>query len=586
MGNTESNKAYNPRNTKPQIPIDIDEVDSAMERFIRQKYEQRAFLHDSQPGTRQNTGSTSSVEDRPPPLPPKPTRRFGFGLQKSSTFPRGATPPVSPSLGGFSQDTSPPRVNKPSRVFGSNVNTLGDGLDSKLTTLRDMGFADEKRNTTVLKGLNGNLDRAVEALIRLGEQNPAKSRGNTPTPPAKPPAGLNGLSFETSRTTPAAKSMNPFDALDMVAPVPQQQPQAALIQTQQLPYGGSFTQPTSPANPYNPFLSQAQQGSFQQQAYSQHPQQQQQQQQQQQFFAQQQNPFGQHQQNLDQSFQGLQLSNQQPQQQLFPNRTGGYGQPQAPPTNPFHQSFTPPPMPQMPSQYSSFFPPQQTQQPQYQALSSPTSPGNPFLKSAKSQMFAPTNSMNSNPFGQAHTQQQQQQPQYQSQPQQLQQHQQPQPQQQQVQTQQQQQPQYQQQQANNPYMMQHQMQNPATQAQNLWQNQQSYQQPTSGFDKNSILALYNHPQLAPQRSEAVQSPPAPVPASAPVAPAPGNMNPFSLSQNQSPQGQHQMTAQPGGLAARAPGVRHVSNESVDFAGLMGGRHSPDAFSGLSSSFRR
>ena len=28
------------------------------------------------------------------------------------------------------------------------------------------------------------------------------------------------------------------------------------------------------------------------------------------------------------------------------------------------------------------------------------------------------------------------------------------------------------------------------------------------------------------------------------------------------------------------------DESVDFAGLMGGRHSPDAFSGLSASFRR
>src|SRR4051812_35467273 len=171
VGNTESNKVYNPRNTKAQIPIDIDEADSAMERYIRQKYEQRAFIHDSQPGTRHNTGSTSSVEDKPPPLPPKPGRRFGFGIQKSSTFPRGTTPPVSPGLGGFDQDASPPRVNKPSRVFGSSV--TGDGLDSKLATLKDMGFADEKRNSTVLKGLNGNLDKTVEALIRLGEQTPS-----------------------------------------------------------------------------------------------------------------------------------------------------------------------------------------------------------------------------------------------------------------------------------------------------------------------------------------------------------------------------------------------------------------------------
>jgi hypothetical protein len=488
-------------------------------------------------------------------------------------------------------------VNKPSRVFGSNINTSGDGLDSKLTTLRDMGFADEKRNTTVLKGLNGNLDRAVEALIRLGEQNPAKSRGGTPVPPAKPPAGLNGLSFDTARTTPAAQSMNPFDALDVVATQPQQEAQAGHVQTQQVAYAGSYTQPTSPANPYNPFLPQGQQNSFQQQAFPQ------QQQQQQQFFAQQQsqNPYGQHQQNLDQAFQGLQLSNQLPQQALFPNRTGGYGQPQVPQTNPFHQSFTPPPMPQMPPQYSSFFP-QQTQQSQYQAVMSPTSPGNPFLKSTKSQMFTPANSMNSNPFGQVQSQQQhhqqQPQPQYQAQTQQSQQNhqslyqpQQAQPQQQQQsqyqqqqgQHQQQQQTPYQQQTANNPYMAH---QNPVAQPQNPWQTQhQGYQQATPGFDKNSILALYNQPQLAPHHLEAVQSTPTTTAISAPIAPPPGNMNPFALSQTQSPQGQA-ATAVPRGLTAHTPGVRHVSNESVDFAGLMGGRHSPDAFSGLSSSFRR
>ncbi|KAF2474608.1 ArfGap-domain-containing protein, partial [Lindgomyces ingoldianus] len=264
MGNTESNKTYNPRNVKPQIPIDVDEVDSTMERFIRQKYEQRAFLNDSRAGSRQNTGSTSSVEDRPPPLPPKPTKRFGFGLAKSSTFPRNVTPPVSPSLGGFGQDTSPPRVNKPSRVFGSNISTSGDGLESKLATLRDMGFPDEKRNSTVLKGLNGNLDRAVEALIRLGEQNPSTSRGPTPTPPAKP--GVNGISIDRTRTTPAATFGNPFDALDAIAPAPtsapqqQPQPEPAPIHTHQLPYGASASSnATSPSNPYNPFLQQAHQ---------------------------------------------------------------------------------------------------------------------------------------------------------------------------------------------------------------------------------------------------------------------------------------------------------------------------------------
>jgi hypothetical protein len=577
MGNAESNRTYNPRNAKPQIPIDIDEVDSAMERYIRQKYEQRIYMNDTRPGTRQNTGSTSS-DDRPPPLPPKPTGRFGFGLRKAATSPRNLTPPVSPGLGSFGQETSPPRVNKPSRVFGSNIQTSGDGLDSKLATLRDMGFPDDKRNSTVLKGLNGNLDRTVEALIRLGEQNAGRSRGNTPTPPAKP--STNGLSFDRTNTAPAAtSSTNPFDALDAVAapsyPAQQQQPTSS-----QPSYDASFAQTAQPSNSYNPFLAQTQQMQYQQpQSIPQ--------QQQQQIYNYQHNPFGQPQ-SLEQSMQNMQLSQQQqPQQPLFPNRTGGYG-PTSPPfaqTNPFQQSFTPPPMPQIPEQYSSFFAPQS----QYQPMSSPSSPGNPFLKSSRSQMFSPPSAVGSNPFGQPSGQQQAQPPQ-----------------------------------ATNPYMMTQQTQAPTVQGSNPWQSQQpgmfqqqntqqpsyqqqqsfqqqqpqqnfqqqNYQQPgfqqyqqqpgnqqnANPFDKNSILALYNYPQLAPQPSESSQAPSVQTSTLPPAAPASGHMNPFASSQN---------TAQGQPLsAAQTPGVRHVSNESVDFSGLMGGRHSPDAFSGLSASFKR
>jgi hypothetical protein len=203
-------------------------------------------------------------------------------------------------------------------------------------------------------------------------------------------------------------------------------------------------------------------------------------------------------------------------------------------------------------------------------------------------MFSPSGSTSSNPFGQQSVQQP-----------------------------------VQQQQASNPFMMQQQTHTPTAQMSNPWQSQQpnsqqtytqhpqSYQQSTfqqqpfqqqsyqqsafqqqqtglqqqqvpgaqqssNPFDKNSILALYNYPQLAPQRSEQQQTPAAPAPA--PAAPMSGQMNPFATSQG--PQQGQPLSA------AQTPGVRHVSNESVDFAGLMGGRHSPDAFSGLSASFRR
>jgi hypothetical protein len=613
IGNAESNRTYNPRNVKPRLPVDVDETDSAMERYIRKKYEQRVYMDDARNPTRHDT-----AEDRPPPLPPKPSKGFGFGLRKSATSPRDLTPPVSPGFGSFERDASPPRVNKPSRVFGSNIQTSGDGLDSKLATLRDMGFPDDRRNSTVLKGLNGNLDRTVEALIRLGEQNSGKSEGSTPNPPAK--SNANGLTFDRTQTTPATSaSNNPFDALDAIAGPPpsqqqQQQPQPAQLQTQQ-PYAGYPTQTTSSSNSCNPFLSHAQPVQYQEQQNI--PQQQQQQQ----TYGYQQNAFGQ-QQGLEHSLQNMQLSNQEPQQPLFPNRTGGYGpiQPPFAQTNPFQQSFTPPPMPQIPEQYSSFFQPQ----PQYQSMSSPSSPGNPFLRSSRSQMFSPSNPTGSNPYGQQQQatnssmmQQQHQTPTAQAaNPWQTQQQTAPQNPYQQLSSQQN--PYQQQSSQQNPYQQQSSQQNPYQQQSTPQSNyqqqqaqQQSFQQPSyqqngfqqqqqqqqqqhqtgyqqyqsagpqqngNPFDKNSILALYNNPQQAPQRSEQQQASSVPAPAAVPSTSMSGHMNPFSSSHN----------GQPGQSlsAAQTPGVRHVSNESVDFAGLTGGRHSPDAFSGLSASFRR
>src|SRR5436309_402713 len=93
-GNAVSNRLFNPQNNRPPVPLDIDEVDSAMERFLRQKYEQRAFQQgNARPNTRQNTGSTSS-DDQPPPLPPKTGKHFfGSGLRSaSSTFPSSNPP--------------------------------------------------------------------------------------------------------------------------------------------------------------------------------------------------------------------------------------------------------------------------------------------------------------------------------------------------------------------------------------------------------------------------------------------------------------------------------------------------------------
>lgn len=599
-GNVESNKLYNPRNVKAQLPVDADEVEGVMERYIRQKYEHRVFSGDSRPGTRHNTGSNSSVEDRPPPLPPKPSKKFGFGLRTtSSTFPSSRSsgarsPPVSPDIAGFGAEfrsNSPPRVNKASRVFGSNIERPGDSFDQKLTTLRDMGFTDERRNATVLKGLNGNLDKSVEALIRLGEGSRRPSRTQTPNPPA----AVNGISVERTKSP-----TNPFDALDKPQPPPPQQ--LSPIQTQ---FQNSVTN-----TQYNPFFANTQ------------PQQ----------------PTA-----LDRSFQNMSLS----QPQLY--TTAGHTQSSPIQSNPFLQSFTPPPMPTQ--QYPSL----QQQQPWAPQSAHPLSTqatGNPFLRTSRSQVFSqPTSNLNSSLQG---SQSFQGTSPFASPAPQIQPFMTPQPQQQPWQ-----QPSVSppaQTRSPNPFQQQYpsnspfaaplpQTQplaqpnfaagNPFQQAQIPQQYQQPFaQQPQQDIPrpdaKTSIMALYNYPQLAPTQP-ATQSPsvqasadgqslqtPFPGPqrsVTMPILPSastngtstiPGSIptangtnvgvgahNPFASAnpalnniapvQNMAPMSAYPLAgttapkSQLNGISATG-----FSRESVDFAGLMAGRHSPDAFKGLSA----
>ncbi|EPQ61902.1 hypothetical protein BGT96224_3825 [Blumeria graminis f. sp. tritici 96224] len=80
IGNIASNRIYNPQNNKASIPFDAD-ADSAMEKFIRQKYQTNnakvQLKHDI---------STAELDDQPPPPPPKHGNRFGF-RSASSIFP-------------------------------------------------------------------------------------------------------------------------------------------------------------------------------------------------------------------------------------------------------------------------------------------------------------------------------------------------------------------------------------------------------------------------------------------------------------------------------------------------------------------
>ncbi|KAK5992372.1 UBA domain-containing protein 3 [Cladobotryum mycophilum] len=286
VGNLASNKIYNPEGKKPPVPIDADEVDSAMERFIRQKYIN-------------NVGSQSGKskkphldEGTPPPLPPK-NSKFGF-RSASSIFPlssrsrkeaKHAAAHEAPA-GSLSSMT-----NKQSKVFGATVDYGEDDTDKKLARLRDMGFQDDQRNAMILKGVNGSLERAVEALVRLGEgdrQSPAPAAASAErtlrTSRSLTPVGSDSASLGAGLTIPLrsatldrpttafAPSTNPFD---MIPPAPPQTAHSTGTLQNNNPYMHST----------NPFGVPSQQTDF-----------------------------------VNQAFQNLSLA---PAQPLFPHHTGG-----------------------------------------------------------------------------------------------------------------------------------------------------------------------------------------------------------------------------------------------------------------------
>ncbi|KAK6434345.1 Protein gts1 [Oleoguttula sp. CCFEE 5521] len=625
VGNIASNRIYNPRSVRAEIPIDVDEVDGVVERYIRQKYEARAFAAGGSGVTatrgggapmmamssRQNTGSTStgSAGDEPPPLPPKPGKRFGFNLRSaSSTFSRGHrndafTPPMSPTFTG-SQGSGEIRdegkMSKPSQVFGMKITSVSNNFDQKLAALRDMGFGDNRRNSDVLKHTGGSVDKAVEVLVRMGEGSKPIARALTPVSMGS--TGTSGITVE-KRREPEKASTNPWEIREEVQP-PQRSATAPIPQISE---PARTRENSTPVNNWNPFLPQ---------------------------------------QPLENSFAGLQVSQQAPVQQAVQQQLPQHQMPQ--------QQYQGNPWPEPPNPWEDAQPiPQHSagdlaygQAQQHYAHPAPVQQqqtGNPFLRSTRSQQFTPSNpwaqqqpvyaqtQQSENPFGMPQQQAaqasqafgpiaqspapmyaqqqdffsaqqpqlQQQQTQYALVPQQaqqmptaynpfLQQTQQPaasEPQLQQA-------PQQAQQQAFAPaYPQQQQQQQPTYQQNNAlppqqWQQQpQQWSQPQqpARHDKSSILALYSQPHLAPQRT--LQT----LPEDGTLATA----QPHEQNMFQAPQRSATMPVQqtgnmnPFGMAPSAAGTRHVSNESVDFQGMgRGGRQSPDAFAGLSARYVR
>lgn len=583
IGNTASNRQYNPKNKRPPVPIDADEADSAMERFIRDKYAnvERPAGGDTSTSnerpSRARVNSHSSEDEQRPAPPPKTTSKFRSMLGMSNKLSKKDREAAAKAH----LESQPHNTNE--RRTGRGVEeTSPEKFAENLAVLRDMGFRDEKKNKTILKGLNGNLQKTIDTLVRLGESSGPSSRSRSPLP-SRGVSTSAGISVDRTGDRDHGPSNNPWAILDSAPPQTAQStgnvrarnaPSLNPFDALDVPAADTFDVPPSQSHPT---LNQQYQ--------------------------------------LTDQFQGLSVDS--PQQALFPNRTGGIGNVQS-----FQRGATVPLPSIVQGQYQSFQQHQPTasanfnpfMQQQAQSTQQSNHASNPFgvaqrsatfpfaLQQQQQQQQSPNPfgftqqesnyQQSSNPFGYAAPGQQQSYMQN-SNPfggpqQQMQQQYTPQPQAQQQQT--------------NPWATQSQV--PSQQSYQQYNSQQFQAQPRAmtpqktGINKNDILALYNQPNVPPQPYTTMTQSPAEFQAESYF-----QANDQSAQQQQLQQSQQRSISNPvsgygstntntnpflnsNAAAMQTNGKSQMSRESIIVGaggwGVQNGRHSPDAFASLSA----
>ncbi|EGE02094.1 GTPase activating protein for Arf [Trichophyton equinum CBS 127.97] len=246
-GNIAVNRIYNPRNIKPSIPVDIDEVDSVMERFVRKKYELRA-LEDGKPKppSRQDPSYTSRPaadlslpSPSSPPyatatLPSKPKSRFAFGLRSlssshssSPSSSRSATATLPSLRRRESLETShvhsvPLPNNKQSRTLG-NLQVSSQPLFPNMTG----GYPSQQANL--------QLSRAQQTM----------------TPPVPSiPHQHQFLQLQHQQQQQQQQQQQPGYGSAAQSPMHGHYNPFMSHSTPATPYAGTPTQPLSPTNPF------------------------------------------------------------------------------------------------------------------------------------------------------------------------------------------------------------------------------------------------------------------------------------------------------------------------------------------------
>lgn len=226
VGNTASNKIYNPRNVRPTLPLDPDEIDTAMEKYIRQKYQRKTLSEAGvAPIPRTNTGSTSSTLDIPPPPPPKPnSARFASNIRTTSA----AYP--SPFSSGRSSPSS----------AGQNPSAV------------------ENKSLPPLPGQLASPQGPTPQVYSQSQMSAyAQHPGPSMSPLSQQPSGYQTIGGAQYRGQIETTS-NPFHR-QMRQPPPQQQPLEASFQSMHIQPStltpeitGSWQQPGSTTNPFLP----------------------------------------------------------------------------------------------------------------------------------------------------------------------------------------------------------------------------------------------------------------------------------------------------------------------------------------------
>lgn len=309
VGNLASNQIYNPQNIRPPVHYEPDATDSAMERYIRQKYQE----------SKVQTSQMSKIDkiklsDKPPPLPPKTGITFGLRTT-SSTFPLESmkSKETAQLIDHENSPMNSAEINKSSGVFG--IVFGGQNNDySKHRKLCPNGSADWKTNQTMLNVSECNFEHPIanpfiSTKDKAGRPKNGENRSFSYSDIQVGP--INSKVQASNDTTISKISTNPFDLESKLSSTHPQSSQS----TGGLPItmkGNLDKQAPSTSPPVSmPFQS----------------------------------PY-----NLDQSFQNMSLD---VPQQLFPNRTGPEFLGAQIPHIEINQHTITPPMPSMPREYCS-----------------------------------------------------------------------------------------------------------------------------------------------------------------------------------------------------------------------------------------